>query len=316
MLGPNNILPTEQFTAYTRRLEDIMLFSKVIRNWHQVVLFRAGLMQSVTIVMRSGKKVEINGKADYTRFFGSPEFQRELLAAQGHRSDIKISGGWATLTYKGRKLKFVHTLSLNELPGLIDQFVKGEYKQLDVNGRKVIDVGASIGDSAIYFALNGATHVYAFEPYPYPYRVAKRNVAANRLAGRVTLLNEGLGTPDFLKLKTDVENTVGIPASTGKSGKVIRITSLKEIVKRYGITDGALKIDCEGFEYQILLDADEGTLRSFSSMAIEYHYGHINIVKKLRSAGFSVEHTHPRMMPGPDGWWMHIGMIYAKREGR
>ena len=48
-----------------------------------------------------------------------------------------------------------------------ENFIKEQYKWLDVEGKNVVDVGANIGDTAIYFALKGAKHVYAFEPYPY-----------------------------------------------------------------------------------------------------------------------------------------------------
>lgn len=34
----------------------------------------------------------------------------------------------------------------------------------------VIDVGANIGNSAIYFLVNGASRVFAFEPYEFSYK--------------------------------------------------------------------------------------------------------------------------------------------------
>jgi len=56
-----------------------------------------------------------------------------------------------------------------------------------------VDVGAASGDTAIYFALNGAKHVYAFEPYPYSYNIAKENIKLNHLEDKITMLNEGCG---------------------------------------------------------------------------------------------------------------------------
>ncbi|MDE1869308.1 MAG: FkbM family methyltransferase [Candidatus Micrarchaeota archaeon] len=313
MIAPNNISAKDQFGAYASRLEDIRLFSKVIRNWHQVVLFRAGLRQSVTVMLRSGRRVELRSKSDYTKFFGSLEFQKELLAAQGIRANMSVKNGIATIGYKGKLLKFVHSPGLNELPSIVDQFAKEEYKSLSVKGRDVLDVGASIGDSSMYFALNGARHVYAFEPYPHPFSVARKNISANRLSAKITVINEGLGKPGFVRLAHE-ENTVGMPVTESKSGKRTRINSLKDIADRYDLKDAALKIDCEGCEYPIILDADENTLRRFSSIMIEYHYGYANLASKLKSAGFSVEQTKPRLMPGPNGWWMHMGMITARKD--
>ncbi|MGC8615312.1 MAG: hypothetical protein ACP5UU_05865 [Thermoprotei archaeon] len=37
---------------------------------------------------------------------------------------------------------------------------------LSMKGKRVLGVGASIGNSAIYFALRGTREVVAFEPYP------------------------------------------------------------------------------------------------------------------------------------------------------
>jgi FkbM family methyltransferase len=37
---------------------------------------------------------------------------------------------------------------------------------LGVEGRVVVDVGAFVGDSTIYFALKGADRVITVEPYP------------------------------------------------------------------------------------------------------------------------------------------------------
>ncbi|MDT7858468.1 MAG: hypothetical protein RQ930_00225 [Candidatus Aenigmarchaeota archaeon] len=64
----------------------------------------------------------------------------------------------------------VHALYM--LYSYMSQFVKQDYKILKVRGKEVVDIGAYTGDSSIYFALNGAKHVYAFEPYPFSYRIA------------------------------------------------------------------------------------------------------------------------------------------------
>jgi hypothetical protein len=39
---------------------------------------------------------------------------------------------------------------------MVEVFVDEEWGFLDVNGRVVVDVGAFVGDSSIYFALKGA----------------------------------------------------------------------------------------------------------------------------------------------------------------
>jgi len=58
----------------------------------------------------------------------------------------------------------------------------------------VIDVGAYVGDTAIYFLLRGAKHVYAVEPNPTAIRIAMENVRRLGLEGRVTFINAAVGS--------------------------------------------------------------------------------------------------------------------------
>ena len=50
-------------------------------------------------------------------------------------------------------------------------FLYEEYQTLPVKDRIVIDIGGSIGDTAIYFALKGAKKVIALEPFLLNYEV-------------------------------------------------------------------------------------------------------------------------------------------------
>jgi len=66
----------------------------------------------------------------------------------------------------------------------------------------VVDIGASIGDSSIYFALNGASYVIALEPYPYTFNLAVKNVKVNNLNDKIKILNAGYGGKlDTVKVK-------------------------------------------------------------------------------------------------------------------
>jgi FkbM family methyltransferase len=58
--------------------------------------------------------------------------------------------------------------------------------------RDVIDVGMNIGDSSIYFSINGANRVIGLETSPYAFSLAEKNVTLNRL-NNVILLNAGYG---------------------------------------------------------------------------------------------------------------------------
>ena len=71
-------------------------------------------------------------------------------------------------------------------------FFKEEYKFLDIKDRDVIDIGMNIGDSSIYFSINGAKRVIGVEPYPYTFSIAEKNVKLNEIKN-IILLNAGYG---------------------------------------------------------------------------------------------------------------------------
>ena len=48
-------------------------------------------------------------------------------------------------------------------------------------------------------------------------------------------------------------------------------------------------MDCEGAEYDIINGSDNKLLRLFKSIVIEYHYGYIDLKKKLEGVGFKVK---------------------------
>jgi predicted RNA methylase len=69
-------------------------------------------------------------------------------------------------------------------------FIKGDYEVPEVlsglRDRDVIDVGASVGDTALYFVLNGARKVIALEPLPNVAKCAEENVRLNDTADKVS----------------------------------------------------------------------------------------------------------------------------------
>jgi FkbM family methyltransferase len=198
-------------------------------------------------------------------------------------------------------------------------FVKQEYKILNVRGKEVVDIGAYIGDSSIYFALNGAKRVYAFEPYPFSYRIAARNIKINKLKNKITLFNEAIGrNKGLIYIDKNYKNSPGAQVKNFKKGKKVKITTLREIIKRFKLKDAILKIDCEGCEYASILNAPNEVLRVFKEIMIEYHYGYINLMKKLLKAGFKVKVTRPIYTFNKEAKNPHtvVGFLYSYRQDK
>ena len=306
-----------------RKIKDLLVVRSVVKNWYDILLFRIGLKKAGFVMqLRNGKKININNQEDYFSFWESDEGQEILFRQQGFYNSVKIIQKSKIIKFKfGNKTVKFHYDSQKQLAntmGMIkEQFIAQQYKWLDVKHMVVIDIGANIGDSAIYFALKGAKHVYALEPYPYSYKLAMRNIKLNGLQDKITLLNEGCSKKKGkIMISTGYENLGGTDLKKFENGNNISITTLGELIKRFKITDEAiLKIDCEGCEYEVLLGAKNSYIKKFKQIQIEYHYGYLNLKRKLEDAGFNVNHRMPRYMKNIDAEnnEMFLGLIFATK---
>ena len=175
---------------------------------------------------------------------------------------------------------------------MLEDFVDDQYDWLQVKDRIVVDIGAYVGDSAMYFVTRAAKKVNAFEPYPAIYNVAKKNIEINGFRSKVEVINEGCGGESHsLTIDTEFKHTGGAAAKGFQKGKRIKIRTLAEIVNKYRISNALLKMDCEGDEYDIILESRSETLRRFERIMIEFHYGYKDLERKLYDAGFRVKHS-------------------------
>ena len=178
-----------------------------------------------------------------------------------------------------------------------------------------MDVGASIGDTAIYFSVR-ANRVIAVEPYPFAFKFLKTNILANNITN-LFAINAGVGAASGETLLPDTSSTVGStaldPARRPRGGGMnIPIYSLDDLIDRYGPFE-VLKMDCEGCEYDAVLSSNRIT--EFEEIQIEYHYGPLLLVNRLKQLGFDVRYTKPVRGHDPEkrNPDIRVGMIIAKR---
>jgi len=159
---------------------------------------------------------------------------------------------------------------------ILNIFKKDEYSFLPVKGKEVIDVGANIGDSSIYFADRGATYITAVEPDKVSYDYAVENIAINGYSANIKLIWGACGSKDMFGSENDLQ-----------------YLSLKTLIKKYCTRPQILKVDCEGCEYHFIMSASFDDLIKFSHIQIEYHFGYQNLKSKLEMCGFDVTCTRP-----------------------
>jgi FkbM family methyltransferase len=262
------------------------------------------IIKNKSFVSKLGNVTQIYlGKVKVTRFSEKSNQDKGHLKFKYKGRDI--------LLYYDSKERLATTLGMIE-----DEFIKEESVLFNVKKREVVDVGAYVADTAIAYIANGAKHVYALEPYPYYYNLGVKNIALNKLGGKITMINAGCGGEDSRTSidKSSTSFTSIKKSNSKKSAGQIKIISLKHLAKQYGLKNAALKIDCEGCEYDIMFKTDKDILRRFSEIQIEYHYGYKNLEKRLKEIGFNVKISKPvKKYNFTTRSFMVLGFINAKR---
>jgi len=178
---------------------------------------------------------------------------------------------------------------------IYNELVNSEYGNLNFKDRVVLDIGANIGATSVFFALNGAKKVYAIEPMPKTYSILQKNIEINKLTELILPLNYGIGKTSKVNLDESISGLgADINSAIKSSGKTIEIKNLKYIIENYKIGKCVLKMDCEGCEYDALLSLDNDTISNFDEIILEYHYGCTNLKKFLEDNGYKVSCTKPK----------------------
>ncbi|MGC8588938.1 MAG: FkbM family methyltransferase [Hydrogenobaculum sp.] len=135
-----------------------------------------------------------------------------------------------------------------------------------------IDVGANIGDSAIYLAMQpNIKEVWAYEPYPNIYKRLEENISQSIRKDKIKIFNQAVSKPhsDYLfHINEEEIAKADSPLKQGK-GREIRAIGLDKIIEQIKGDNIIIKMDCEGGEFYIL---DKGLdLSRVYKMQIEVH---------------------------------------------
>lgn len=183
---------------------------------------------------------------------------------------------------------------------LLDSFYE-RYGFTPQDGWIIVDIGGGIGDYTIFAAHDrDKAHVIAFEPFPESYRLLQTNLTLNQIhnvllssqavGSQTGIMQFGAEPADPLSRQTSVVSGV----ATGES-LVVQSVSLEAVVDQLagGHLD-LIKLDCEGAEFDILMNSPAVVLEKIDRIVLEYHDGvtantHGDLVKYLTKQGFQVE---------------------------
>lgn len=266
-------------------VETLKDYRRVYKNWlsvayHTYVIInrtddRRSFRLNITL-RNTGEALRVSHPLAYALVLAK-KFQNSRI------TDLRIEDGKLCFNYKSHNLKF----DIGNGADPFAAFFKEEYDFLKVKNETVVDIGTNIGDTAIYFCIQGAKRVIALEPYPYTASLAKKNVDTTSFKDKIVILNAGYGKDGEIEIDTEFIPSNASAIKESLNGIPIKVFSLMSIVSKYNITKGILKMDCEGCEYN-LLEEDDEILKKFSMFQIEFHKGSDNLIKKLQNCGFKV----------------------------
>lgn len=159
---------------------------------------------------------------------------------------------------------------------VVTQIADGEYRWPGLTpqpGWSVVDVGANIGGFALWAERLGA-HVTAYEPEPETFASLVSNAAGRRVSPRQAAL-AGQATPTVRLYLSTVRSTrhtlIGREIESGaplRDFVDVPAMTLGDVV---GAGCDLLKLDCEGAEFDALLQCEDDVLRRARRIILEFH---------------------------------------------
>ena len=153
-----------------------------------------------------------------------------------------------------------------------DVYEQNEYNVVnkEIIGKTIIDIGANIGIFSLMCLEKGAKKILAIEAQPSIFAEGLIH-SVSPFADVITPLNYAVHDTDDLELLIPNNNVASI---AGKDhGEPVKTITLETLLNRYNIegSDLILKLDCEGSEFNILLNCKPDVLHRFEIIHVEFH---------------------------------------------
>ena len=169
---------------------------------------------------------------------------------------------------------------------------------LSIRNPVIVDIGANIGAFSVFCIYKNPTAtVYAYEPEENNYFLLEENVRMNNLQGSVFVEKKAVSA-------NNKERTLYVvDKSSGKNSLVINyghgVTQIVQSLSLAEIFSGAridmchlLKLDCEGSEYEIILNTPKKLFNKIQHIILEFHdvagHGANNLVTFLEEIGYKI----------------------------
>ena len=231
----------------------------------------------------------------YNLFDGITNRIRRVFSPQQKKANInwfsekylKHAPAGVTRTYNINNGKVYYSNPSEFLHTLREIFVHEIYKASYPAGSYIIDCGANIGLSSIYFKQQCPdAEIIAFEPDSKNYELLTKNIASLNLAN-ITPRKEAIWIEDT-EIDFSDDGTMGskIELNSEKKSHPVKAVRLRDFLHK---KVNFLKLDIEGAEYRVLRDiAPE--LQKVENLFLEYH-GKFNQVNELTEIFVLLQHA-------------------------
>jgi FkbM family methyltransferase len=301
---------------FLRVLNDAILALRTCQNWYDALAVRFGLKDKAKIIYRNGIEylyersnesaiwahrllahVVLNGlnadlvSSNKIRLWMEDttlvtELDREGYLASGYMTRLAKSGchfpGNGIIRLPNNLLFKYPSSDLSAFCHIWDTFFEETYGLLDVKGKTVVDVGASFGDTPIYFASRGAAKVYAYEPLQELFPYLKENIVANNFEDRIFPACMAVSNEAYVYMKPNSRWYGKSSVRRTANGTGYRVHSEPLLLNA-----DILKMDCEGCEYEAFSRIEPTSLR-YREIMIEFHNGSSPLLVILSAAGYRV----------------------------
>lgn len=165
----------------------------------------------------------------------------------------------------------------------------------NMRDRIVIDIGANIGAFSLYAATLGAKQVVAVEPISMSYNTFLKNISRTGLS-TITTHKKLVSDKGNQFIKVSINDNAGANSMYNVSDnfEVVETMTFRDIMNQIVGHDILLKLDCEGAEYDIILNADPMDMVRINEIMMEVHTdlhpkhkGREIIENKLKEFGFN-----------------------------
>jgi len=268
---------------------------RAYRNWISVSWTSAIGLNPKYVELRDGRRIAFGNPPNVPRGLAIQWLPRLLEAGW---TIERIDETHARLAHAGDHLQFTCRFlgTWSDILPLTEVFVDKVYAG-DLRGKVVLDVGMADGDSAVFFARNGAARVIGVEPLPETYALSLQNLRQNGVEGIVIPLQgavaSGAGSIEIRVASLVPNRSSAAPERDQTQVEFdrsisVRTFDLPELMSAGGVEHVDLvKMDCEGAEYAFLRSLTDRDFARIDRFAIEYHDGPRDLVEILRSHGFN-----------------------------